>query len=84
MTFSVSQHQGRLEARLSDYLDRHYKLAGQTIFLASDAGPGYEPAKLLSLVPQGAHGEYFLDRYHCLQKIEHYFRAAQRISHASN
>ncbi|MBE7901799.1 ISLre2 family transposase, partial [Paenibacillus polymyxa] len=56
-------HQGRLEARLSDYLDRHYKLAGQTIFLASDAGPGYEPAKLLSLVPQGAHGEYFLDRY---------------------
>ena len=64
-------HQGRLEARLSDYLDRHYKLAGQTIFLASDAGPGYEPAKLLSLVPQGAHGEYFLDRYHCLQKIEH-------------
>uniref|UniRef100_UPI002B0604EE UPF0236 family transposase-like protein n=1 Tax=Limosilactobacillus reuteri TaxID=1598 RepID=UPI002B0604EE len=39
--------------------------------LASDAGPGYEPAKLLSLVPQGAHGEYFLDRYHCLQKIEH-------------
>ncbi|MCC4380190.1 ISLre2 family transposase, partial [Limosilactobacillus reuteri] len=24
-----------------------------------------------SLVPQGAHGEYFLDRYHCLQKIEH-------------
>ncbi len=25
-------HQGRLEARLSDYLDRHYKLAGQTIF----------------------------------------------------
>ncbi|WP_405077604.1 ISLre2 family transposase [Limosilactobacillus reuteri] len=64
-------HQGRLEARLSDYLDRHYKLAGQTVFLASDAGPGYEPAKLLSLVPQGAHGEYFLDRYHCLQKIEH-------------
>lgn len=64
-------HQGRLEARLSDYLARHYKLAGQTIFLASDAGPGYEPAKLLSLVPQGAHGEYFLDRYHCLQKIEH-------------
>ncbi|MEK0411238.1 ISLre2 family transposase [Limosilactobacillus reuteri] len=64
-------HQGRLEARLSDYLDRHYKLAGQTIFLASDAGPGYEPAKLLSLVPQGAHGEYFLDRYHCLQKIEY-------------
>ncbi|MCC4425430.1 UPF0236 family transposase-like protein, partial [Limosilactobacillus reuteri] len=44
---------------------------GQTIFLASDAGPGYEPAKLLSLVPQGAHGEYFLDRYHYLQKIEH-------------
>ncbi|OYS58387.1 ISLre2 family transposase, partial [Limosilactobacillus reuteri] len=64
-------HQGRLEARLSDYLARHYKLAGQTVFLASDAGPGYEPAKLLSLVPQGAHGEYFLDRYHCLQKIEH-------------
>ncbi|PWT43063.1 ISLre2 family transposase [Limosilactobacillus reuteri] len=64
-------HQGRLEARLSDYLARHYKLAGQTVFLASDAGPGYEPAKLLSLVPQGAHGEYFLDRYHCLQKIEY-------------
>ncbi|OYS88441.1 ISLre2 family transposase [Limosilactobacillus reuteri] len=64
-------HQGRLEARLSDYLARHYKLAGQTVFLASDAGPGYEPAKLLSLVPQGAHGKYFLDRYHCLQKIEH-------------
>ncbi|MBB1078727.1 ISLre2 family transposase, partial [Limosilactobacillus sp. STM2_1] len=29
-----------------------------------------EPTKLLDLVPQGAHGEYFLDRYHCLQKIE--------------
>lgn len=39
--------------------------------MASDAGPGYESAKLLSLVSQGAHGEYFLDRYHCLQKIEH-------------
>ncbi|MBB1079278.1 UPF0236 family protein, partial [Limosilactobacillus sp. STM2_1] len=63
-------HQGQLESRLSDYLDCHYKLAGQMIFLASDAGPGYEPTKLLDLVPQGAHGEYFLDRYHCLQKIE--------------
>lgn len=33
----------RVRARVSDYLDRHYKLNNQTIFLASDGGPGYDP-----------------------------------------
>lgn len=59
-----------LEARVRAYLDRHYQLNGQTVFLASDGGPGYTPERLLNLIPIYAHGAYFLDRYHCLQKIE--------------
>lgn len=64
-------HRRALEARVSEYLDRHYKLKRQTIFLASDGGPGYEPATLMNLVLATAHGKYFIDRYHCLCKIEH-------------
>lgn len=44
-------------------------MEGQTIFLGSDAGPGYGPAQMLELVPAVAHGEYFVDRYHCLRKV---------------
>ena len=32
--------------------------------------PGYEPYRMLELVPIQTHGEYILDRYHCLRKIE--------------
>lgn len=60
----------RIRARVSNYLDRHYKLNDQTIFLASDGGPGYDPQTMKALVPANAHGEYFIDRYHCLRKIE--------------
>lgn len=60
----------RARARVSDYLDRHYKLNDQTIFLASDGGPGYDPQAMKALVPVNAQGEYFIDRYHCLRKVE--------------
>ena len=60
----------QLKARVQKFIEHHYRLAGQTIFLASDAGPGYAPERMLNLVPIGAKGAYFLDRYHCLQKIE--------------
>lgn len=60
----------RIRARVSDYLDRHYKPNDQTIFLASDGGPGYDPQAMMALLPANAHGEYFIDRYHCLRKIE--------------
>lgn len=66
--FSLGHHEA-LKARISDYLNCHYRLEGQTIFLGSDAGPGYEPAAMLELVPALAHGEYVVDRYHCLKKI---------------
>lgn len=64
---------GKLEVlkdRVRNYLDTHYCLNDQTIFLGSDAGPGYQPNDMLDLVPVNAHGEYVLDRYHCLRKIE--------------
>nr|WP_167552746.1 hypothetical protein [Limosilactobacillus reuteri] len=25
---------------------------------------------MMALIPANAHGEYFIDRYHCLRKIE--------------
>lgn len=59
-----------LKDRVLNYLDVHYRCQGQTIFLGSDAGPGYSPESMLELVPVGAHGEYVVDRYHCLRKIE--------------
>lgn len=63
---------GKLESlkdRVKNYLDTHYWLDGQTLFLGSDAGPGYQPESMLDLIPINAHGEYILDRYHCLRKI---------------
>ena len=59
----------QVKTRVQDYLDGHYALNGQTIFLGSDAGPGYEPESMKALVPFNAHGEYVVDRYHALQKI---------------
>lgn len=64
---------------MSDYLDTHYCLKGQTIFLGSDAGPGYSPAEMLELVPAQAHGEYVLDRYHCKRKIKNTLGPHQRL-----
>lgn len=59
-----------VKERVINYLDTHYCLKGQTIFLGSDAGPGYSPAEMLDLVPAQAHGEYVVDRYHCKRKIK--------------
>ena len=67
--FSLGSHE-KVETRVREYLDVHYRLNNQTIFLGSDAGPGYEPYRMLELVPIQTHGEYILDRYHCLRKIE--------------
>lgn len=67
--FSLGSHE-KVETRVREYLDVHYRLNNQTIFLVSDAGPGYEPYRMLELVPIQTHGEYILDRYHCLRKIE--------------
>ena len=67
--FSLGSHE-KLETLVREYLDVHYRLNDQTIFLGSDAGPGYEPYRMLELVPIQAYGEYILDRYHCLRKIE--------------
>ena len=67
--FSLGSHE-KVETRVREYLDIHYRLNNQTIFLGSDAGPGYEPHRMLELVPIQTHGEYILDRYHCLRKIE--------------
>lgn len=40
--FSLVKHK-KLEELVQEYLDFHYRLSNQTIFLGSDAGPGYEP-----------------------------------------
>ena len=59
----------RLRTRIQDFLERRYDLSNQTIFLGSDAGPGYDPQAMLGLVPAIAQGEFVIDRYHTLQKI---------------
>lgn len=86
--FSLGSHE-KLETRVREYLDVHYRLNNQTIFLGSDAGPGYEPQRMLELIPVQAHGEYILDRYHCLRKIEntmgqHEFLTCKAINAAKN
>lgn len=86
--FSLGSHE-KLETRVREYLDVHYRLNDQTIFLGSDAGPGYEPYRMLELVPNQAHGEYILDRYHCLRKIEntmgqHEFLTCKAINAVKN
>lgn len=86
--FSLGSHE-RLETRVREYLDVHYRLNNQTVFLGSDAGPGYEPYRMLELVPIQAHGEYILDRYHCLRKIEntmgqHEFLTCKAINAVKN
>ena len=67
--FSLGSHK-KLETRVREYLDVHYRLNNQTVFLGGDAGPGYEPYRMLESIPIQAHGEYILDRYHCMRKIE--------------
>lgn len=59
----------KVRDRVTDYLDRHYRLANQTIFLNSDGGPGYDPQSMKDLVPSCVKFEYVIDRYHCLQKL---------------
>lgn len=59
----------QVEDRVRAYLDHQYDLKGQTVFLGSDADPGYEPQKMMDLVPITATGVYFIDRYHCFRKI---------------
>lgn len=61
----------RLEVRnrVTNYLDRRYRLTNQTIFLNSDGGPGYDPQSMKDLVPSRSNFEYVIDRYHCLQKL---------------
>lgn len=86
--FSLGSHE-KLETRVREYLDVHYRLNNQTIFLGSDAGPGYEPYRMLELVPIQAYGEYILDRYHCLRKIEntmgqHEFLTCKAINAVKN
>ena len=68
--FLEIENRKKLAERVRNYLDLNYELQGQTVYLASDAGPGYAPQNLLDLLPGYTHGEYFLDRYHCLRKIE--------------
>lgn len=75
---------GKLESlkdRVKSYLDTHYRLNRQTIFLGSDAGPGYQPESMLDLVPINAHGEYILDRYHSLRKIENSLGRSNPLTH---
>lgn len=79
--FTSLGHLDQIRSRVINYLDSHYCLQGQTIFLGSDAGPGYQPARMLELVPAGAHGEFILDRYHCLRKIENTLGHQSPLTH---
>ena len=63
-----------LKERVREYLTTHYDLAGQTVFMASDGGPGYEPESFFGLLPnRQTKGEFFIDRYHSLKKIQDCF-----------
>ncbi|WP_324294985.1 UPF0236 family transposase-like protein [Limosilactobacillus reuteri] len=60
-----------VKERVREYLRTHYELNGQTIFMAGDGGTGYAAENFFELLPNGTtHGEFFIDRYHALKKIQ--------------
>lgn len=58
-----------VKERVMNYMRLNYDLSKLTVFIGSDAGPGYEPESLIELVTGAKQIEYVLDRYHLLKKV---------------
>lgn len=69
----VGINQKKVQKRVTDYIEKYYRISEMTVFTASDGGPGYNPESMREIVPSAQRVEFTIDRYHFVKKIKQTF-----------